>query len=105
MKRNPAYMEVSIIPPSDPAVPPASATRSTAPIVGLVENLMANRNPSVSPETRYLQASFAVELVHKMLEFAWTAPAPMRAGIVRELKRTLALYSAMVDAGGDPLTG
>jgi AcrR family transcriptional regulator len=102
IERNPAYMEVYDA-TSDPRRPACMSDQVHRAIVGMVEDLMAARNPHVSPETRYLQASFAVELVHRMLEFAWSAPPGMRASIVQELKRTLALYSAMVETGRDPL--
>lgn len=102
MERNPAYMPIYYA-TSDPRKPGCSSTDVHQTIVGLVEGLIAARNPEVPPATRHLQAGFAVELVHRMLEYAYTSPAAERPGIVRELKRTLALHAEMIESGRDPL--
>ncbi len=69
----------------------------------MVEQLIAARNPSLPADQRHLRANFSVQLVHRMLEYAWTVPPPMRAGIIRELKRVLALYADGIESGRDPL--
>ncbi len=102
MERNPAYLPIYHA-TGDPRQPACASTEAHATIVGLVEGLMAARNPGRDPATRHLQASFAVELVHRMLAYAWVSPPAERPRIVRELKRTLALYSTMVHTGEDPL--
>lgn len=102
MERNPAYMPVYYA-VRDPLHPGCMTADLTDTIVGLVEQLMAARAPTVEPSLRRRQAGVAVELVHRMLEYAWSAPASERAGIVLELKRMLALYSTMISTGQDPL--
>lgn len=102
MERNPAYMPVYYA-VRDPRNPGCMTAELTDTIVGLVARLMAARAPDVPPQTRRLQAGVAVELVHRMLEYAWASPPAQRPGIVKELKRLLALYSIMIDSGQDPL--
>lgn len=104
MERNPAYMPVYNA-ARDPHHPGCMTDELTHTIVGLVEQLMAARAPQVDPVLRRRQAGVAVELVHRMLEYAWYAPAAERPGIITELKRLLALYSVMIDSGQDPLAG
>lgn len=102
MERNPAYMPVYYA-VRDPRNPGCMTAELTDTIVGLVARLMAARAPDVPPQTRRLQAGVAVELVHRMLEYAWSSPPAQRPGILQELKRLLALYSIMIDTGRDPL--
>ena len=102
MERNPAYMPVFYA-TKDPHNPRCMTDELSETIVGLVDRLMATRAPHVAPAHRHLQASVAVELVHRMLEYAWMSPPSERQGIVGELKRLLALYSEMIDSGRDPL--
>lgn len=102
MERNPAYMPVYYA-VRDPLHPGCMTAELTDTIVGLVEQLMAARTPGGEPTLRRRQAGVAVELVHRMLEYAWNAPPAERAGIVLELKRLLALYSTMISTGQDPL--
>ena len=72
-------------------------------IVGLVESLMAARAPATDPGYRRLQATFAVEYVHRMLEAAWGQTGPLRQGMIEELKRLFLLHCEMIQAGRDPL--
>lgn len=102
MERNPAYMPVFYA-TKDPHNPGCMTDELSATIVGLVEQLMASRSPHVAPAHRHLQASVAVELVHRMLEYAWQSPPSERRGIVGELKRLLIMYSEMIESGRDPL--
>lgn len=102
MERNPAYMPVYDA-LRDPRSPGRATDELTDAVVGMVEQLMAARAPTVAPAHRRLQAGVAVELVHRMLEYAWRSAPSRRAGIVTELKRLLALYSEMIDQGTDPL--
>jgi AcrR family transcriptional regulator len=102
MERNPAYMPVFYA-TRDPHNPGCMTDELSKTIVGLVERLMARRSPHVAPAHRHLQASVAVELVHRMLEYAWQSPPAERRGIVGELKRLLTLYSDMIESGRDPL--
>ncbi|MFN8654002.1 MAG: TetR/AcrR family transcriptional regulator [Gemmatimonadales bacterium] len=102
MERNPAYMPVYYA-VRDPLHPGCMTAELTDTIVGLVEQLMAARTPGGEPTLRRRQAGVAVELVHRMLEYAWNAPPAERGGIVLELKRLLALYSTMISTGQDPL--
>lgn len=102
MERTPAYMPVYYA-IRDPRHPGCMTTELTEAIVGLVDRLMAARAPNVPAAHRRLQAGVAVELVHRMLEYAWISPPSQRQGIVDELKRLLALYSEMIDRGTDPL--
>jgi AcrR family transcriptional regulator len=101
MERNPAYLPVYY------AVRGARGSANsdhTGAIVALVERLIAARAPTVPAPVRRLQAGVAVELVHRMLEYASNAPAGERRGIIQELKRVLALYATMIATGLDPLT-
>ncbi len=102
MERTPAYMPVYYA-LRDPRNPGCMTDELTDAVVGMVEQLMAARAPAVPAAHRRLQASVAVELVHRMLEFAYSSPPAQRHGIVEELKRLLALYSEMIDQGFDPL--
>jgi AcrR family transcriptional regulator len=102
MERNPAYLPVYYA-TSDPRQPWCITDELHQTIVGLVEQLMAARTPQVAPAVRRRQAGFAVAMVHRMLEYAWSMPTAERPGIVRELKRALALYSGMIETGQDPL--
>jgi AcrR family transcriptional regulator len=102
MERNPAYMPVYYA-TRDPRKPGCGTEELSATIVGLVERLMDARGPAIPRAERHLQATMAVELVHRMLEYAWLSAPAERPGIVRELKRMLALYSEMVATGTDPL--
>jgi AcrR family transcriptional regulator len=104
IERNPAYMPVFHA-TRDPRNPGCMTEDLTETIVGLVEHLMAARTPSVPADLRRLRAGVAVELVHRMLNYAWTAPPAQREKIVRELKRLLALYAGMIASGEDPLAG
>lgn len=104
MERNPAYMPVFYA-TRDPHNPGCMTADLSETIVGLVERLMATRAPHVTPPHRHLQASVAVELVHRMLEYAWRSPPSERRGIVGELKRMLTLYSEMIESRRDPLKG
>lgn len=104
MERNPAYMPVYYA-IRDPHHPACMTAELSDTIVGLVERLMAARNPHVEPARRRQQAGVAVELVHRMLEYAWLSPPAQRPGIVAELKRLLALYAEMIHSGRDPLEG
>jgi AcrR family transcriptional regulator len=103
MEANPAYLAVYNA-TSDPRHPGCLNDDLHQTIIGLVEGLMAARVPDVPPATRRMQASFAVQLVHRMLEYAWSAPPAERPAIVRELKRVLALHSEMIAQRRDPLT-
>jgi AcrR family transcriptional regulator len=102
MERNPAYMPVFYA-TKDPRNPGCMTAELSETVVGLVDRLMAARSPHVSPQHRRLQAGVAVELVHRMLEYAWVSPPAQRPGIIGELKRLLALYSEMIESGRDPL--
>lgn len=102
MERNPAYMQVYSA-TQDPRHPGCMTSELSETIIGLVDRLMAVRAPWVDTAHRRLRAGVAVELVHRMLEYAFAAPASERQGIVGELKRLLALYSEMIDNGRDPL--
>lgn len=102
MERTPAYMPIYYA-IRDPRNPGCMTTELTEAVVGLVDQLMASRAPSVPASRRRLQAGVAVELVHRMLEYAWISPPSQRQAIVEELKRLLALYSEMIDNGTDPL--
>lgn len=102
MEANPAYLAVYNA-TSDPRHPGCLNEELHQTIIGLVEGLMAARVPEVAPATRRMQASFAVQLVHRMLEYAWTAPVSERPAIVRELKRVLTLHSEMIAQRRDPL--
>ncbi len=104
MERNPAYLPIYQA-TSDPRMPACSSNDVHQTIVGLVEGLISARKPGIPPATRHLQASFAVELVHRMLEYAWISPPAERPGIVRELKRVLALHAEMIESERDPLSG
>ena len=92
MEENPAYIPVFHA-TKDPRIPGCMTSELSETIVGLVEQLMAARAPQVPPEVRRLRAGISVELVHRMLEYAWASPPARRPGIVAELKRLLALYS------------
>jgi AcrR family transcriptional regulator len=102
MERTPAYMPIYYA-TRDPRNPSCMTTELAEATVGLVDRLMAARAPRVPASRRRLQAGVAVELVHRMLEYAWISPPSQRQGIVDELKRLLALYSEMIDDGTDPL--
>lgn len=93
MERNPAYLPVFYA-STDPRNPSGTTPGVTQATVGLVEQLIATRAPSVSPALRRFKANFSVQLVHRMLEYAWSVPRPMRGEVIRELKRVLALQSA-----------
>jgi AcrR family transcriptional regulator len=102
IERNPAYMPVYHA-VSDPRNPGCLTEELRDTIVGLVDRLMAARAPTIPPAERRVHASVAVELVHRMLEFAWTVPASERPAIILELKRLLALHAEMVQSGRDPM--
>jgi len=102
MERNPAYLPVYYA-TRDPRKPRCVTDELSRTIIGLVELLMDARGPALARSERHLQATMAVELVHRMLEFAWLSRPAARPAIVRELKRMLVLYSEMVETGRDPL--
>jgi AcrR family transcriptional regulator len=101
MERNPAYISIFHA-TKNPRTPGCMTDELSEAIVGLVEQLMASRSPHVPPELRRLRAGVAVELVHRMLEYAWVSPPARRPGIVEELKKLLALYSGMIENEGKP---
>lgn len=103
MEQNPAYLPIYNA-TSDPKHPGCLNDELHQTVIGLVEQLMEARVPGVAPATRRIQASFAVQMVHRMLEYAFSEPASERPAIVRELKRVLALHSEMIQQGRDPLT-
>ncbi len=102
MEQHPAYMPVFYA-SVDPRQPSCLTVQLRETIVALVEQLMAARAPAIAPATRRIHAKVAVEMVHRMLEFAWVSPAAERPAIVRELKRLLALQTEMIESGRDPL--
>jgi AcrR family transcriptional regulator len=102
MERNPAYLPVFYA-TADPRHPSCLSVELHQAIVGLVEQLIATRTPSLPPARRQLKANFSVQMVHRMLEYAWSVPVSMRADIIRELKRVLALHAEMIESGRDPL--
>ncbi|HMV33756.1 MAG TPA: TetR/AcrR family transcriptional regulator [Gemmatimonadales bacterium] len=102
MQRHPAYLEVFHA-TGDPRRPSCLSEELHQTIVGQVEALMAARAPATAPAYRRLQARFAVEYVHRMLEAAWDQPPALRQGMVDELKRLFILHSEMVTSGRDPL--
>ena len=97
MERHPAYVPVFYA-TGDPRNPSSLSPELHRAIVEMVEQLIATRRPSLPADRRHLMATFAVQLVHRMLEYAWTVPAATRGGIIRELKRALAMYSEGVEA-------
>jgi AcrR family transcriptional regulator len=99
MERHPAYVPVFYA-TGDPRNPSSLSVELHRAIVEMVEQLIATRRPSLPADQRHLKATFAVQLVHRMLEYAWTAPPATRGGIIRELKRALALYAEGMEAGG-----
>lgn len=102
MERTPAYMPVYFA-TRDSRNPGSMSNELNEVVVGFVEELMASRAPRVAPQLRRLHAGVAVEMVHRLLEYSWTAPASQRHGIVQEIKRLLTLYSRMIEEGSDPL--
>jgi AcrR family transcriptional regulator len=98
MERHPAYLPVFYA-TGDPRNPSSLSVELHRAIVELVEQLIAIRLPTVPAGQRRLRATFAVQMVHRMLEYAWTVPEPARSRVVGELKRALALYSEAIDEG------
>jgi AcrR family transcriptional regulator len=72
-------------------------------VVRHVEAVMAARAPETPPRRRRIHAMVAVELVHRMLDFAFRQPRRRRHAIIVETKRLLALYSEMIVKNDDPL--
>jgi AcrR family transcriptional regulator len=68
-----------------------------------VEAVMAARAPDTPPRRRRVHAMVAVELVHRMLDFAFQQPPRRRRPLIVETKRLLALYSEMIVNNDDPL--
>jgi AcrR family transcriptional regulator len=102
MEERPAYLEVFHA-TQDPRRPWSLNPRFHQGIVEMVEALMRARAPDVDPAYRRLQATFAVEYVHRMLEAAWSQPAAMRPGMIAELKRVFILHAEMIHQHRDPL--
>lgn len=102
MQQNPAYVAIFQA-TSDPRKPSCMTDDLHQTIVGLVDQLIAARNPGIPPDVRRFRAAFSVELVHRMLEYAWTRPAGERPAVIQELKRALALYTETMQSGCDPL--
>jgi AcrR family transcriptional regulator len=73
-------------------------------IVSHVEAVIAARAPGVPPQRRRVHAMVSVELVHRILDFAFTQPPRFRRPVILETKRLLALYSEMIVKGDEPLT-
>jgi AcrR family transcriptional regulator len=97
MERRPAYIPVFYA-TGDPRRPSSLSVELHRVIVGMVEQLIATRVPTLPAARRQVKATFAVQMVHRMLEYAWTLPPAMRAGIIRELKRVLAAYAQDIES-------
>ena len=64
---------------------------------------MAARAPDTPPRRRRIHAMVAVELVHRMLGFAFQQSPRQRRPIIAETKRLLSLYSEMIVKHDDPM--
>lgn len=102
LEQHPAYLEVYHA-TGDPRRPSCLSAELHDRIVAQVEALMAARAPGTPPEYRRLQATFAVQYVHRMLEAAWQQPPALRQGMIDELKRVFILHAEMIANGRDPL--
>jgi len=103
MEQRPAYFAVFHA-TQDPRRPHCVSEELHHTIVNQVEALMAARAPAVDPAYRRLQATFAVEYVHRMMEAVWTQPPASRRAMLDEVKRVFILHAEMVASGRDPLT-
>lgn len=101
-RRAPAYRHVYHA-TNKPGMPSSCRTELQETVVAHVDGLMAARAPHLEPAQRRVHAMVAVELVHRMLDMAFEAPAAQRPALLTEVKRLLALYSVMVQSGDDPL--
>jgi AcrR family transcriptional regulator len=72
-------------------------------VVKSVEVMMAERIPHTKPGQRRVHAMVAVELVHRLLDYAFDVPPSRRRAFINETKRLLALYAEMIGKGDDPL--
>jgi AcrR family transcriptional regulator len=102
MERNPAYLPVFYA-TGDPRHPSSLSPDLHQGIVAMVEQLVARRSPTVPVDVRRMKASFSVQLVHRMLEYAWTVPSSARSWVIQELKRILAIHAELYEGGRDPL--
>ena len=102
LERHPAYLEVYHA-TGDPRRPGCLSAELHDRIVAQVEALMAARSPDTPPDYRRLQATFAVQYVHRMLEAAWQQPPALRQGMIDELKRVFILHAEMISSRRDPL--
>lgn len=100
---HPAYIEVYHA-TQDPRRPACSDDQFHGAIVRQVETLMAARVPATDPGYRRIQATFAVEYVHRMIEAAWSQPPALRQAMIDELKRVFILHCEMIHRHRDPLT-
>lgn len=100
---HPAYIEVYHA-TQDPRRPACSDDQFHGAIVRQVETLMAARVPATDPGYRRIQATFAVEYVHRMIEAAWSQPPALRHAMIDELKRVFILHCEMIHLRRDPLT-
>lgn len=72
-------------------------------VVTIVETLMRARTTAWTPAAIRTSAMAAVEMVHRLLEFAQGLPPRGRAAMIRETIRLVAVHSEMVVSGVDPL--
>lgn len=102
MRRTPAYLPVfhAI---TQPLAPNPGCVALHEAIVHNVGGLIAARVPGTALAQLQTRAIVAVELVHSLISEAFEQPEPIRAALIVEAKRVLALYSEMLQKGDDPL--
>ena len=102
-RRSPAYLHVFHA-TDKPGVRAPSSCEMEATIAHHVEAIIAARAPRIPAGRRRILALVEVELVHALLQYAFESPQTLRPGIIREVKRLVALHSEMMEKGDDPLT-